>query len=163
MSWTRFSSIIFRSVVDREEGSRLGALAVAGVLFFTTLRSPASLLIEGAVTLRLTEGAVALRLTEGAVALRLTEGAVALRLTEGDGTLAVTFIALFWEDADDFVLDVFDERLATAVELFFVDFPAISGLPFSRNRNAWLLSPAHMNDDSHRFTTPKLQKIAVQS
>lgn len=136
MSWTRFSSIIFRNVVDREEGSRLGALAVAGVLSLTALRSPA---------------------------LLLTEGAAALRLTEGDGALAVTFIALLWEDADDFVLDVFDERLTTAVELFFVDFPAIPGLPFSRNRNAWLLSPTRMNDDSHRFTTPKLQKIAVQS
>ena len=77
--------------------------------------------------------------------------------------MAVTFIALLWEDADDFVLDVLDERLATAVELFFVDFPAISGLLFSRNRNIWLLSPTNMNADSHRLTTPKLQKIAVQS
>ena len=172
MSWTRFSSIIFRNVVDREEGSRLGTFAVAGVLFLTAFRSPALLLPEGAAALclpegaaalRLTEGAVALRLTEGVAALRLTEGVAALRLTEGDAALAVTFIALLWEDADDFVLDVLDERLATAVELFFIDFPAISGLLFSRNRNIWLLSPTNMNAASHRFTTPKLQKIAVQS
>ena len=136
MSWTRFSSIIFRNVVDREEGSRLGALAAAGVLFLTAFRSPA---------------------------LLLPEEAVALRLTAGDAALAVTFVALLWEDADDFVLDVLDERLAIAVELFFVDLPAIPGLLFSRNRNTWLLSPTNMNADSHRFTTPKLQKIAVQS
>lgn len=136
MSWTRFSSITFRNVVDREEGNRLGAFAVAGVSLATASRLPA---------------------------LLLTEEAVALRLTEEDAALAGTFVALLWEDADDFVLDVFDERLATAVELFFVDFPAISGLLFSRNRNIWLLSPTDLNADSQRFTTPKLKKIAVQS
>ena len=136
MSWTRFSSIIFRNVVDREEGSRLGVFAVVAVLFFTVFRS---------------------------LALLLTEEAVALRLTEGDAALAVTFIVLPLEEAADFVLDVLDERLAAAVGLFFVDFPAISGLLFSRNRNALLLSPTNINNDSHRFTTPKLQKIAVQS
>lgn len=109
MSWTRFSSIIFRKVVDREEGSRLEGFAVAAGLFFTAFRS---------------------------LALLLTEEAVALRLTEGDAALAATFIVLPLGEATDFVLDVLDERLAAAVGLFFVDFPAISGLLFSRNRNA---------------------------
>lgn len=136
MSWTRFSSIIFRKVVDREEGSRLEVFAVAAVLFFTAFRSPA---------------------------LLLTEEAVAWRLTEGDAALAATFIVLPLEEAADFVLDVLDERLAAAVGLFFVDFPAISCLLFSRNRNALRLPPTSINNDSHRFTTPKLQKITVQS
>lgn len=109
MSWTRFSSIIFRNVVDREEGSRLGVFAVAAVLFFTVFRS---------------------------LALLLTGEAAALRLTEGDAALAVTFTVLPLEEAADFVLEVLDERLAAAVGVFFVDFPAISGLLFSRNRNA---------------------------
>lgn len=109
MSWTRFSSIIFRNVVDREEGSRLGVFAVAAVLFFTVFRS---------------------------LALPLTEGAVALRLIEEDVALVVTFIVLPLEGAGDFVLDVLAERLAAAVGVFFVDFPGISGLLFSRNRNA---------------------------
>ena len=106
MSWTRFSSIIFRNVVDREEGSRLGVFAVAAVLFFAAFRSRGSL---------------------------LTEEAVALRLAEGDEALAVTFIVLPSEEADDFVLDVLDvfgEGLATAVGLFFGNFAAISGLLF---------------------------------
>lgn len=142
MSWTRFSSIIFRNVVDREEGSRLGVFAVAGVRFLTAFRS---------------------------AVLLLTEETVALRFTGGDPALDVTFNVLLLEEtgafvlADVFVLDVLDERLATEVELFFVDFPAISSLLFSRNRKALLLSPANMNKDSHRFATPKLQKIAVQS
>ena len=136
MSWTRFSSIIFRNVVDREEGSRFGVFAVATALFFTAFRS---------------------------VALLLTEEAVVLRLTEGDAALAATFIVLPLEEAGDFVLDVSDERLATAVGLFFVDFPGISGLLFSRNRNALLLPPTNINNNSHLFTSPKLQKIAVQS
>lgn len=127
MSWTRFSSIIFRNVVDREEGSRLEVFATAAVLFFTAFSS------------------------------------LALLLTEGGAALAVTFIVLSLEEADDFVLDVLDERLAAAVGLFFADFPAISGLLFSRNRNALLLPLTNINNDSHRFTTPKLQKIAVQS
>ena len=99
----------FRNVVEREEGSRLGVFAVAAVLFFTAFRS---------------------------LALLLTGEAVALRLTAGDAALAATFTVLPLEEAADFVLDVLDERLATAVGLFFVDFPAISGLLFSRNRNA---------------------------
>lgn len=135
MSWTRFSSIIFRNVVDREEGSRLGVLAVAAVLFFTAFRSLAS---------------------------PLTKEAVALRLIEGDAALAVTFV-LPLEEAAGFVLDVSDERLAAAVGVFFVDFPAISGLLFSRNRNELPLAPPNVNNDSHWFTTPKLQTIAVQS
>ena len=134
--------MIFRNVVDREEGSRLGVFAVAGVRFLTAFRS---------------------------TVLLLTEETVALRFTGGDPALAVTFSVLLLGEAgafvlaDVFVLDVLDERLVTAVELFFVDFPAISSLLFSRNRNAFLLSPANLNQDSHRFATPKLQKIAVQS
>ena len=114
----------------------MGGFAVAAVLFFTAVRS---------------------------AALLLTEEAVALRLTEGDAALAATFTALPLEEGADFVLDVLDERLAAAVGLFFVDFPAISGLLFSRNRNALLLPSANINNDFHRFATPKLQKIAVQS
>ncbi len=131
--------MIFRNVVDREEGSRLGVFAVAGVRFLTAFRS---------------------------TVLLLTEETVALRFTGGDPALAATFSVLLLGEAGAFVLaDVFvlDERLATAVELFFVDFPAISSLLFSRNRNAFLLSPADLNQDSHRFATPELQKIAVQS
>ena len=112
MSWTRFSSIIFLNVVDREEGSRLGVFAVAGVRFLTACRS---------------------------AALLLTEEVVALRVTEGDAALAVTFSVLLLGEAEAFVLDVLDERLATEVELFFVDFPAISSLLFSRNRKALFL------------------------
>ena len=126
MSWTRFSSMIFRNVVDRDEGSRLGVLIVAGVRFLTAFRS---------------------------AVLLLTEEVVALRFTEEDPALAVTFNVLLLEEAgafvlaDVFVLDVLDERLATEVELFFVDFPAISSLLFSRNRKALLLSPANKNKD----------------
>ena len=108
MSWTRFSSIIFRNVVEREEGSRLEVFPVAAVSFFTVFRS---------------------------LSLLLTEEAVALRLTEGDAALAATFIVLPLEEAADFVLDVLDKGLATAFGVFFTDFPAISGLLFSRNRN----------------------------
>lgn len=93
--------------MDREEGSRLGVFAVAAVLFFTVFRS---------------------------LALPLTEEDADLRLIEGDAALAVTFIVLPLEGAGDFVLDVLDERLATAVGVFFVDFPGISGLLFSRNQ-----------------------------
>ncbi|MDE0486612.1 MAG: hypothetical protein OXH80_06485 [Nitrospira sp.] len=108
MSWNRLSSIIFRNVADREEGIRLGVFAVAAVLFFTVFRS---------------------------LALLLTEEAVTLRLTEEDAALATTFIVLPLEEDTDFVLDVLDEGLATAVGVFFADFPAISGLLFSRNHN----------------------------
>lgn len=126
MSWTRFSSMIFRNVVDRDEGSRLGVFIVAGVRFLTAFRS---------------------------AVLLLTEEVVALRFTGEDPALAVTFNVLLLEEAgafvlaDVFVLDVLDERLATEVELFFVDFPAISSLLFSRNRKALLLSPANNNKD----------------
>lgn len=109
MSWTRFSSIIFRNVVDREEGSRLGVFALAALLFFAIFRSPA---------------------------LFLTEETVVLGLTEGDTDLAVTFTVWPLEEAADFALDVLDERLTAADGVFFADFPAISGLLFSRNRNA---------------------------
>lgn len=86
----------------------MGVFAVAAVLFFTVFRS---------------------------LVLLLTEEAVALRLTEGDAALAVTFV-LLPEEAADCVLDALDEGLATAVGFFFADFPAISGLLFSRNGNA---------------------------
>ena len=118
--------MIFRNVVDRDEGSRLGVFIVAGVRFLTAFRS---------------------------AVLLLTEEVVALRFTGEDPALAVTFNVLLLEEAgafvlaDVFVLDVLDERLATEVELFFVDFPAISSLLFSRNRKALLLSPANNNKD----------------
>ena len=90
MSLTRFSSIIFRNVTDREDVNRLGALGFAGIFFFTAFGSPAFTFVAR----------------------------------------EVTFTAWLLAGADDFALVVLDERLATAVDLFFVDFPAISDLLF---------------------------------
>ena len=43
------------------------------------------------------------------------------------------FLIWFLADGDDFVFAAFDERLATAEVVFFLDFPAMSRIPFQRN------------------------------
>lgn len=43
------------------------------------------------------------------------------------------FLIWLFADGDDFVFADFDERLATAEVVFFLDFPAMSRIPFQRN------------------------------
>ena len=43
------------------------------------------------------------------------------------------FLIRLAADGDDFVFAAFDERLATAEVVFFLDFPAMSRIPFQRN------------------------------
>ncbi len=50
-------------------------------------------------------------------------------VVERDADVLIRFVA----DGDDFVFAVFDERLATAEVVFFLDFPAMSRIPFQRN------------------------------
>ena len=43
------------------------------------------------------------------------------------------FLIRFGAGGDDFVFAVFDERLAPAEVVFFLNFPAMSRIPFQRN------------------------------
>lgn len=56
------------------------------------------------------------------------------------------------EGADDFALEVFDIRLATAGAFFFVDFPAMSPLLFQRHRHPGF-SALPVPQDNARLTT----------